>query len=442
MKTYKLYIISAILIILAGLGWWFFNSYGEFAQPEIKLMRDIQAIGQKSNFDASFEDNKSGLGQITVSITQDNYTRVLSSMNFSGKTIRQKTITVTIDPIALKLHDGPAVLTITAVDNALWKNTATVGKIISIDVIPPQIFLLTPTNHINPGGTCMILYRTSKPVMTTGVKVEDLFFPAYPTNVSGKPCYISYFALPVDVPAGGGNIKIYARDQGGNETLSSIPRLILKKKFRNDKMSLSENFLQQKMPEFLPLNPALRDKSPIEIFIYANTTLRSENFKTIQAACQKSEAKQLWQEVFLRMKDASPMATFGDKRSWLYKGKSVGDSIHMGADLASLANAPIEAANNGIIVFSGPLGIYGNAVIIDHGFGLFTLYAHLSNTKVTTGQNVKKGETIGNSGLTGLAGGDHLHFSVIVGGQFVNPTEWWDPHWIADNVTKKMNVSY
>ena len=441
MKTYKIYIISAFIVIITGLGWWFFNSYGEFEPPEIKLTRDIQSVGRQGLLDVTFYDAKSGLGQATVSITQGNNTQLLSSEKFSGKAINQKTSSITIDPVALKLHDGPAVLAISVVDSSLWKNTASISKVISIDVIPPQVFLLTPTNHINPGGTCMILFRTSKPVITAGVKVEDIFFPAYPINISGKPCYINYFALPINVSAGG-NIKIYARDQGGNETMTSVPKLILKKKFRNDKMNLSDNFLQQKMPEFMPLNPSLRDKTPIEIFVYVNTTLREENFKTIQTFCQKSEAKQLWQDTFLRMKDASPKAMYGDKRTYVYNGKAIGESVHLGADLASLANAPIEASNSGNITFVGPLGIYGNTVIIDHGYGIFTLYAHMSNTKVQIGQSVKKGDIIGNSGLTGLAGGDHLHFSVIVGGQFVNPTEWWDPHWIADNITKKMAVTF
>ena len=442
MKTYKIYIIPAIILLLAGLGWWFFNTLGEWEEPQIKLSHDIKAIGRRSPLDISFADGKSGLRQTTVSISQNDRTSVLSSVNHTGKTTNQKTISVVIDPIALKLHDGPAVLTITAVDQALWKNTATISRVISIDVIPPQVFLLTPTNHINPGGACMVLYRTSKPVISTGIKVDDAPFSAYPISISGKPCYIAYFTLPLDVSKSGGNIKIFAKDQGGNETLAAVPRLILKKKYRSDKMSLSDHFLHQKMPEFLPLNPALRDKPPIEIFTYVNTTLREENFKTIQAICSKSEAKQLWQDTFLRMKDASPMAQFGDKRTYVYQGKVIGDSVHMGVDLASLANAAIEAANHGTVVFTGPLGIYGNTVIIDHGYGLYTLYAHLSNIKVGNGQGVKRGETIGSSGLTGLAGGDHLHFSVIVGGQFVDPKEWWDAHWIADNVTKKMAVSF
>jgi len=51
---------------------------------------------------------------------------------------------------------------------------------------------------------------------------------------------------------------------------------------------------------------------------------------------------------------------------------------------------------------------------------------------------VKKGDIIGNTGTTGLAGGDHLHFSMLVHGTFVNPKEWWDPHWIKDNITAKL----
>jgi murein DD-endopeptidase MepM/ murein hydrolase activator NlpD len=142
------------------------------------------------------------------------------------------------------------------------------------------------------------------------------------------------------------------------------------------------------------------------------------------------------------MKDAAPMAQFGDHRIYVHAGKTVGESTHLGVDLASTANAPVEAANNGVVIHAGYLDIYGNMVLIDHGLGIFSLYAHLSSIDAKTGQAVKKGEVLGKSGLTGLAGGDHLHFSILVGGQFVNPTEWWDPHWIQDNITRKMQVSF
>ena len=169
-----------------------------------------------------------------------------------------------------------------------------------------------------------------------------------------------------------------------------------------------------------------------------NGQMRQDNLKTIQAITRKSDPRPLWQDTFLRMKNASPMALFGDARTYVYQGKIIGESLHEGVDLASTEHAPIEAANDGIVVLAGPLGIYGNAVMIDHGLGLFSLYGHLSTIQIQSGQPVKKGDRIGYSGVTGLAGGDHLHFSIIVGDRFVNPQEWWDPHWIADNVTKKI----
>jgi len=69
---------------------------------------------------------------------------------------------------------------------------------------------------------------------------------------------------------------------------------------------------------------------------------------------------------------------------------------------------------------------------------LFSLYGHLSSIAVKKGQMVSRGDIIGNSGMTGLAGGDHLHFSIIVHRTYVNPVEWWDSNWIANNITSKL----
>jgi murein DD-endopeptidase MepM/ murein hydrolase activator NlpD len=442
MKTYRPHIIVALIILIGGLGFWFFNSWGELEKPGIQIDQDITAIGRSKTFNITFMDRKSGLRNSAVSIVQDSQTQVLSSLNYADSVTRESNVSITIDPLAMKLHEGPATLNISAIDNSLWKNETTLTIQVSIDFVPPQIFLLTSTNNINPGGTCVILYRTSKPVAVSGVKVENNFSQGYATLISGKPCLISYFSIPTDARHGGTTIKVIARDQAGNESSVALPTLIRKKKFRSDKMTLSENFLQQKMPEFQSHNPALQGKTAIDTFMYVNTKLREENDAAIREICKTSNPRQLWEGTFLRMRDAAPMALFGDKRKYQYQGKVVGESVHMGVDLASTANAQVEAANNGIIAYAGYLGIYGNFVMIDHGFGFFTIYGHLNSIDVKKGQEVKKGDVIAHTGSTGLAGGDHLHFGMLVGGQFVNPQEWWDAHWIADNVTKKMAVSF
>ncbi len=442
MKTYKIYFISLFAILVGVLSWWFFATSGEFGKPQIQMMQDIRSIGQRTVLEVTFSDSGSGLKNSTITLTQDNQPRTLSTLQYGGKKTNRHAVSIPVDPVALKLHDGPAVLTITAEDQAVWNNSASVTRTVNVDVVPPQIFLLTPVNHINPGGTCMVLFKASKTVPVAGVRVDDRLFPSYPVTINNKPCQLAYFSLPAQAALEKTQIKIYVQDQGGNETVQSVPYLLIKKKFRNDKMPISDSFLQQKMPEFVARQPALAGKPLIDVFIYVNNTLREENFRAIQTICQKSAPRQLWEGTFLRMKDAAPMAQFGDHRTYIYAGKNIGESTHFGVDLASTAKAPIEAANSGVVVYADYLGIYGNMVMIDHGYGLFSHYAHLSNISVKSGQAVKKGEALGKSGLTGLAGGDHLHFSILVGGQFVNPTEWWDPHWIQDNVTKKMDVSF
>jgi murein DD-endopeptidase MepM/ murein hydrolase activator NlpD len=146
----------------------------------------------------------------------------------------------------------------------------------------------------------------------------------------------------------------------------------------------------------------------------------------------------LWRGPFTRMGGASSEAVFADHRTYVYGDRDIDQQVHLGTDLASTRGAPITAANTGHVLFAGSLGIYGNCVILDHGMGVQSLYAHLSNTSVEVGDRVNRGEIIGRSGTTGLAGGDHLHFTMLVAGRPVNPVEWWDPHWIADRIDRKL----
>jgi murein DD-endopeptidase MepM/ murein hydrolase activator NlpD len=442
MKRSFWYTIVIVILLAAGGGAWFLMTVGEGKSPSAVADGDPGMIGKQKLLKVTFSDEGQGLRHTEIVITQDNRPRILSSIDYPEAGVRRKEVSVAVDASVLKLNDGPASLTLTAVDYSLWKNRTVITRPVQIDFMPPQIFQLNPANHINPGGVCIVTYRLSEAVSQTGVQVGDLFYPGHPVTLAGKPAYVAYFALPLDATQGAPQIRILARDQAGNETVSGIPALIKKRKFRSDTMILSDAFLANKMPEFQADIPALRGKTPIETFIYVNTRLRNDNFQTLQSICRKSESRQLWQDTFLRMKNAAPMALFGDHRTYLYGGKPVGESLHTGVDLASLVHSPIEAANSGIIRFTGPLGIYGNTVIIDHGLGLTTLYGHMSAIQVRPDQTVTRGEVIGSSGMTGLAGGDHLHFGVAVNGQFVDPREWWDPHWIADNVTAKMTVAF
>jgi murein DD-endopeptidase MepM/ murein hydrolase activator NlpD len=178
-------------------------------------------------------------------------------------------------------------------------------------------------------------------------------------------------------------------------------------------------------------------KSLVADFLEVNRGLRNANHQRIAEICATSNPKRLWKGPFKRLANTAPMAAFADRRTYLYGGQEIDQQTHLGVDLASLAGAPVEASNSGIVAFADELGIYGQCVVIDHGQGVFSLYAHLSAMNVSAGQPVQTGQIIGRTGSTGLAGGDHLHLSILVNGVFVNPIEWWDAHWVQDNVDLK-----
>src|SRR5581483_10824932 len=166
--------------------------------------------------------------------------------------------------------------------------------------------------------------------------------------------------------------------------------------------------------------------------------LRRENNRTLSDLRLKTEQRVLWRGPFLQLSNSQVESQFADIRTYVYKGKKVDQQVHLGFDLAVSRNVPVEAANDGKVLWASDLGIYGNCIVLDHGYGLQSIYGHLSRIDVQVGNMVKKGQKMGLSGSTGLAGGDHLHFSMQVDGVQVNPVEWWDGHWIQDHILGKL----
>ncbi|MCI5212206.1 MAG: M23 family metallopeptidase [Candidatus Electrothrix sp. ATG2] len=227
-------------------------------------------------------------------------------------------------------------------------------------------------------------------------------------------------------------MRVIADDQAGNEGSSTFSMHFKKAKEKKDRIRVSDGFLNKKIPEFLDSYPELTGTN-LEKYLFVNRTVRVRNAEKIAAFCKTTANEQLWQDRFLRMAGAGK-AGFADQRTYYYQGKPIDHQTHLGMDIASTKRVEIEAANRGRVIFADYLGIYGNMVMIDHGQGLTSLYSHLSRIAVKVGQLVEKGEAIGNSGTTGMAGGDHLHFSMLVHGIFVTPVEWWDQHWIDVNI--------
>jgi murein DD-endopeptidase MepM/ murein hydrolase activator NlpD len=177
----------------------------------------------------------------------------------------------------------------------------------------------------------------------------------------------------------------------------------------------------------------------LDKFLVINSDLRRKNAEKIASFAAQSLPEILWGgAVFHPFTNTAVESAFADQRTYVYGGKDVDRQTHLGFDLARVVNSPIVASNRGKVVYAAPLGIYGNCVILDHGMGVQSLYAHLSSIGVQPGQMVEKEQELGKSGMTGLAGGDHLHFTMLVNGQMVNPVEFWDAHWIQDRIIRKL----
>lgn len=431
MKRMKWVAVAIPIIILAATGTWLVLVKFEWEKPTLQLMPDSRYIGQKLSF--KVEDQKSGVAEVLVEAVQQGKTATLMVEHFAKETHRVEK-TILMRPLPKGLKDGEAQIRVSVRDHS-WNrgNPVVLERSVIIDTHPPQLTVLGALHYINQGGAGLVTYQTSEETPLTGVEVGELFFPGYR---AGKDRHLTYFAVPFDAPSDL-SASAMAEDQAGNRTKTGF-RLILKpKSFKKDKIQITDSFLKTVLPYFTERDQNLHG-TPRDIFLTVNRKQREVDHREIKKLCRDTAAKPLWSGPFLRLPNSKPMASFGEDRTYWDGGQEVDRQVHLGIDLASLAQSPVPAANSGRVVFAGPLGIYGNTVLIDHGCGLFSMYSHFSRIETEVKSEVKKGETLGRTGSTGLAGGDHLHFSMMVNGIFVNPIEWWDEHWIKDNIEKKL----
>lgn len=429
------FFIILILVFAAG-GGYVFLKYFEGEKPQIEVDNFKTAIGKKSNLSLTVSDAKSGLRSITVSLKQGQVQKqVLTKefpkikQNLSGGHAKES-ISVDIDIKALGLKDGDAILTIEAVDFSMRRfmkgNLSQVTHKVTIDTQAPKINITHSERYIQPGGTGIVIYSVDDSVRH-GVIINDSFHPGFPLIDKSEKKYISYFALPYDVLKFDKSV-IIAEDSAGNITERPFAPIVTKPKQKRDRINVGDGFLSKKIPEFESYYPEMSGTN-VEKYLYANSKIRAMNNKKIHDLCMQPGEKRLWAGRFSRMA-GSGKAGYADHRTYYYNGKAIDKQVHMGMDIASTRHAGVKAAGTGKVIYSDYLGIYGNMVMLDHGQGIFSLYSHLSQSNVSPGDMLNKGDILGNTGISGMAGGDHLHFSMLVNGIFVTPKEWWDQHWI------------
>jgi murein DD-endopeptidase MepM/ murein hydrolase activator NlpD len=411
-------------------------------RPTIAFLSPFTKVGRGTPLAVDVSD-LSGLHSVTVAITQGDQRHVILEKGYETPPNKVEVRWAPGQEPKVPLREGKGTVTVEA-RNASWGNWMQ-GRVVSASqefearLQPPRLEVLTGQHYVNQGGCDVVVYKVTPPDVESGVAVADRFFRGFPVPGSPDPAVrMALFAFPYDAKADT-PVRLRARDDFGNEALAGFTLKVFPKAFRTRDLPVDDAFLGKVVPEIVSQTPSFTDQGDqLKNYLAINRDLRKANNQALQELASRSKPERLWTEPFRQLSNSSVEAQFADHRRYLYQGQEVDRQDHLGYDLATTANAPVTAANDGVVVMAEYFGIYGNAVVIDHGYGLLSLYGHLSRFGVKTGEAVKRGQTIGWSGATGLAGGDHLHFSMILQGEQVDAREWWDPHWLEDRWLAKL----
>ena len=457
-------LIVVVLLVFAGV----YVAAGRGAPPQLTVAKPERVIGQTGGVEVVAVAPNAKFTKLTIALEQNGKTIPLVDLTASargeiaagapaGVTVTQVDrnrldISRAIGKQAIpELVSGPARIVVTATRPSflnLRQLTASTTKDFQVRLERPRIAVVSIHHYVNHGGSEMVVYRATPPDVMSGVRVGNVEYPGFPAAGAGAAggsadLKVAFFALlwnqDLHTP-----INAFARDEAGNESKASFVDDVFEKPQKKSRIELDDKFLDRVVPEIAEHAPELKMAPPAEGsdmlpgFLKENGELRKLNADFIASLAKKTSPNRLWEGPFVQLGNSKVEASFADHRTYFYKGKEVDQQVHLGFDLAVTEHIPVAAAAAGTVVHADWLGIYGNCVVIDHGLGVQSLYGHLMSFDVKAGDKVTRGQQIGRSDSTGLAGGDHLHFTMLVGGQMVNPVEWWDPHWIQDRVDRKL----
>jgi murein DD-endopeptidase MepM/ murein hydrolase activator NlpD len=452
------WITALLLIALVALGGAWMVA-GRVEPPQITIDRPQRVVGHEGSLQVTAAAPGARFTALGIDVEQNGHTTPLFSLDSTGDAKLSQPdadhlrITRPFGKTSVPaLRSGPARIVVSASRRSflnLRTVTGSASRDIQVKLEPPRIEVVSTHHYVNLGGSEMVVYRTTPPGVSSGVRVGQIEYPGFPAAGAGlagadPSLKIAFFALLYDQDLNT-PIVAFARDEAGNEATAPFVDQVFEKPFKKSTIQLEESFLRRVVPEIISHTPELDLQAPanddelLADFLKENGTLRQQNAEQIRTlASSKTAPTRYWTQPFVQLGNSKVEAAFADHRTYFYKGKEVDQQVHLGFDLAVTSHVPVVAANDGTVLHASWLGIYGNCVIIDHGMGIASLYGHLSSFDVGVGDHVKRGQTIGRSGMTGLAGGDHLHFTILVNGRMVNPVEWWDPHWIADRIDRKL----
>ena len=433
---FKSLLVLALIPVVAAVGVVAYIAWRQ-SVPGVQVTSAPPALlGHKTPMTFALQATRGNVARAEVRMVQGGKNTVIARLE--GAPAPRVELPVTVQPAALGVREGDATLEVWARDD-FWRPIRLDDRVIAqfpvkVDLTPPRIEILGATPYVSPGGAVLVAFRLPESGQAE-VRVGGQTFPSFPYGPADKGARIALIALPWDFD-GTGAMSVSAVDEAGNAASRAVPAELKPRKFHHDTIEIKDAFLEAKVPELLPQRPPAQPL--IDGFLVINRDQRRQAEDEKRRIGAKTGDTPLWQGAFVQPRNTKVFANFAESRTYLYQGRPVDSQVHFGYDLAATKQMAVPAANTGVVAFAGPLTIYGNTVVIDHGLGLQTLYGHLSSIGVKPGDRVEKGQEIARSGTTGLAIGDHLHYEVLVHGVSVTPLEWWDPKWLRDRIAKPL----
>lgn len=418
-------------------------------KPQVELDVGLPAVGPRTPVAVRARAGGRGLTRLEVRVRQGEATVVLHEATFEprppwafwGPMTETSEVDLVLDKGRLPApREETATIEVVAVGagTALRSApTSSVARTLEVRLRPPRLAVLSENVFVAQGGAEAVVYTVSETAARHGVRVGDWIFPGYRLPGGGEREFFTLFGVPYDVDDGSG-IELFAVDDVGNEATAPFIDRFIPRPLETDTIQVTDAVMEKVVPRILAKTPELDDSGDLLTrYVRINSDLREMNAETLIELSKKTVPRFRWSRPFIQM-PAKVVSAFADRRTYFHEGRRIDQQDHLGFDLASVKKAPVPAANRGEVVFADYLGIYGNTIVLDHGFGLQSLYAHLSKMEVEVGDEVERGQTLGRTGATGLALGDHLHFTLLLQGLPVNPLEWWDDHWIHDRLALKL----
>ena len=422
--------------------------------PEVAIEPAAKAIGARTPVTVTAAEATRGLSGVKVEFVQGDRKDTIvaktytpeSAWAFWGTRTSSDTIKFELGrDVQKNLKQLPATIRVTATRAGSWlRHPGPVVKelVLPVRLTPPSVAVVSSFTYVSQGGCEAVVYRVGESSVKDGVKAGAWFFPGFPLPGGGPQDRFALFAVPYDLGETS-QVRLIVEDEVGNSASTSVIDKFFPRPLHRDTIPLDDAFFAKVVPSILSQTPELTDKGdPLANYLQINRDLRKTDNAQLVALAKSSQPRFLWTRPFQAMGSTKVMAHFADRRSYVYRGKAVDQQDHLGLDMAGLSHAPVPAANDGVVVLAKFFGIYGNAIVVDHGYGLMSLYGHLSAIDVKEGQTVTRGQVLGRTGDTGLAGGDHLHFAILLQGLPVSPVEWWDAHWLTDRIARKLGRAF